>query len=28
MLSPGAEIEGLSPDRIVGEIIDRTAAPR
>ncbi|MGP0088586.1 MAG: AAA family ATPase [Xanthobacteraceae bacterium] len=27
-LSPGAEIEGLSPDRIVREIIDRTAAPR
>ena len=28
MLSPGAEIEGLSADRIVGEILDRTAAPR
>jgi MoxR-like ATPase len=28
MLSPSAEIEGLSADRIVGEILDRTAAPR
>ena len=28
VLSPGAEIEGLTPDRILGEIIDRTAAPR
>jgi len=28
VLSPGAEIEGLTPDRILGEILDRTAAPR
>jgi MoxR-like ATPase len=28
VLSPSAEIEGLSPDRILGEILDRTAAPR
>jgi MoxR-like ATPase len=27
-LSPSAEIEGLTPDRILDEIIDRTAAPR
>ena len=28
VLSPGAEIEGLSADRILGEILDQTAAPR
>jgi MoxR-like ATPase len=28
MLSPSAEIEGLSADRIIGEILDQTAAPR
>jgi MoxR-like ATPase len=28
VLSPGAEIEGLTADRILSEIIDRTAAPR
>ncbi|HKF61060.1 MAG TPA: MoxR family ATPase [Dongiaceae bacterium] len=28
MLSPGAEIEGRSADRILREIIDQTAAPR
>jgi MoxR-like ATPase len=28
ILSAGAEIEGLSADRIVGEILNRTAAPR
>jgi MoxR-like ATPase len=28
MLSAGAEIEGLGADRILGEILDRTAAPR
>jgi MoxR-like ATPase len=28
ILSAGAEIEGLSADRIVGEILSRTAAPR
>jgi MoxR-like ATPase len=28
VLSPSAEIEGLTADRILGEIIDRTAAPR
>ncbi len=28
VLSASAEIEGLSADRIVGEILDRTAAPR
>ena len=28
ILSASAEIEGLSADRIVGEILDRTAAPR
>ncbi len=28
MLSPSAEIEGLSTDRIIGEILDQTAAPR
>jgi MoxR-like ATPase len=28
ILSPGAEIEGLSADRILGEILDQTAAPR
>jgi len=27
-LSPSAEIEGLSADKIVGEILDQTAAPR
>jgi MoxR-like ATPase len=27
-LSPGAEIEGLSADRILGEILDQIAAPR
>jgi MoxR-like ATPase len=27
-LSPSAEIEGLSADRILGEILDQTAAPR
>jgi MoxR-like ATPase len=28
MLSPGAEIEGIAADRIIGEILDQTAAPR
>jgi MoxR-like ATPase len=28
ILSPSAEIEGLSADRILGEILDQTAAPR
>jgi MoxR-like ATPase len=28
ILSAGAEIEGLSTDRVVGEILNRTAAPR
>ncbi len=28
MLSPSAEIEGLNSDRIIAEILDRTAAPR
>jgi MoxR-like ATPase len=28
MLSPGAEIEGLTTDRVVGEILDQTPAPR
>ncbi len=28
MLSPSAEIEGLNADRIIAEILDRTAAPR
>ena len=28
ILSAGAEIEGLSADRVVGEILSRTAAPR
>jgi MoxR-like ATPase len=28
MLSPAAEIEGLGADRIIAEILDRTAAPR
>ena len=28
VLSPGAEIEGLTADRILGEILDQTAAPR
>jgi MoxR-like ATPase len=27
-LSPSAEIEGLSTDKIIREILDRTAAPR
>ena len=27
-LSPGAEIEGVSADRILGEILDQTPAPR
>ena len=27
-LSPSAEIEGISPDRVLGEILDQTAAPR
>jgi MoxR-like ATPase len=27
-LSPSAEIEGLTPDRILGEILDQTPAPR
>jgi MoxR-like ATPase len=27
-LSPGAEIEGVSTDRVLGEILDQTAAPR
>ncbi len=27
-LSPSAEIEGLSADKIIGEILDQTAAPR
>jgi MoxR-like ATPase len=28
VLSPGAEIEGVSTDRVVGDILDQTAAPR
>ena len=28
ILSPGAEIEGLGADKILGEILDQTAAPR
>jgi len=28
MLSPGAEIEGVGTDRVLSEILDRTAAPR
>ena len=28
VLAPGAEIEGLSPERIVGQIIEQVAAPR
>jgi len=28
ILSPSAEIEGLRPDRILGEILDQTTAPR
>jgi MoxR-like ATPase len=28
MLSPSAEIEGLTTDRIMQEILDRTPAPR
>ena len=28
ILSPGAEIEGLTADRVLGEILDQTAAPR
>ena len=28
LLSPSAEIEGLSTDKIIGEILDQTAAPR
>jgi MoxR-like ATPase len=28
ILSPSAEIEGLSPDRVLTEILDQTAAPR
>ncbi len=28
ILSPSAEIEGLSADKIIGEILDQTAAPR
>jgi MoxR-like ATPase len=28
MLSPGAEIEGVSTDRVLGEILDQTVAPR
>jgi MoxR-like ATPase len=28
MLSPSAEIEGISTDRLLGEILDQTAAPR
>ena len=27
-LSPGAEIEGVSADRVVGDILEQTAAPR
>ena len=27
-LSPGAEIEGIGTDRVLGEILDQTAAPR
>jgi MoxR-like ATPase len=27
-LSPSAEIEGLSADKIIAEILDQTAAPR
>ena len=28
VLAPGAEIEGLSSDRVLREILDQTAAPR
>ncbi len=28
MMSPGAEIEGLTADRVLGEILDQTPAPR
>ena len=28
ILSPSAEIEGLSADRVLSEILDQTAAPR
>lgn len=28
VLAPGAEIEGLSPDQVIGQVIERTAAPR
>ena len=28
VLSPGAEIEGVSADRVIGDILDQTAAPR
>jgi MoxR-like ATPase len=28
VLSPGAEIEGLATDRVLGDILDQTAAPR
>jgi MoxR-like ATPase len=28
VLSPGAEIEGVTPDRLLAEILDQTAAPR
>ena len=27
-LSPGAEIEGVSADRVIRDILDQTAAPR
>jgi MoxR-like ATPase len=27
-LSPGAEIEGVSPDRVIRDILDQTTAPR
>ena len=28
VLAPGAEIEGLGVDQVIGQIVDRIAAPR
>jgi MoxR-like ATPase len=28
VLAPGAEIEGLTPDQVIGQILDQVAAPR
>jgi MoxR-like ATPase len=28
VMSPSAEIEGLTPDRVLREVLDRTPAPR